>query len=42
MSDGPTPEERVQLETVNHPIRTALSWAAFSAAVLFLAWWLTR
>ncbi len=42
MSDGPTPEEEIELETVNHPYRTTFEWALFSLAVLFIAWWMTR
>ena len=42
MSDGPTPEERIQLQTVNHPVRTLLLWAAVGASAFFLAWYFTR
>jgi hypothetical protein len=40
--DGPTPEERLELQTVNHPVRTVVLWALTGAAALFLTWYLTR
>ncbi len=39
---GPGVEEEIQLQTVNHPIRTSIAWALFSALVLLLAFLVTR